>query len=104
MLVRARAAFPYLILLNCREPFESGLGNNGEKREEGVQGAKKETRVATVAVDKISTSNRKNWLRINASVDRVAVALLNAEMKQIARYDIGTLESLSGSGCSEITR
>ncbi|KAK1126056.1 hypothetical protein K0M31_005583 [Melipona bicolor] len=59
LLVRGRAAFPYSILLNCRGPFESDLGNNGEKREEGVQGAKKETGVATVAADKIATEQKE---------------------------------------------
>lgn len=34
----------------------------------------------------------------------MAAAQPNAEMKQIARYDAGTLESLSRSGPSEITR
>ena len=58
MLIRARAAFPYLILLNCQGSFESDLGNNGEKREKGVEGAKKKTGVATVAADKIAIEQK----------------------------------------------
>lgn len=49
------------------------------------EGAKKETRVEMVwRVDKVGTSNKRKWLRINA-VDRAADT--NAEMKQIGRYD-----------------